>query len=210
MGSPSSTPLRRSTRPRRVPVSYATPDEDQADNTKHTGPPTQHQQPEGISTSCLNVVKAGSDKREASFSTPRTRSMVITRRASSATTGDPPQIHQSYEEAESTDNSDSEYGVKPKKKKLKVEHTYEKILVGGTEDKQEQVLRKICSSVGIQFSLFDTWTEDPRLKDPSKMNIPFLPNEILVEIFGHCRSEVLVQCEGSCQRFRYILKDNTR
>lgn len=119
-------------------------------------------------------------------------------------------IHPKYQEVESSDDSDGEYGVKPKKKKLKIAHIDEKIPVGNTGGGEDQVLGKICNGLGIQFSLFDSWVEDPWLKDPSKMNIPFMPNEVMMEIFGYCRTEVLVQCEKSCRRFQSLLKDNTR
>lgn len=212
MGLSDNTPPRRSTRPRKVPVSYAVPDEDQMDDVELlTQCQHQGQQPKKIPVSRSRAVKAESpDKHEVSSTIIRTRSMAVTRVISPAAAGNPPEIYHEHQEIESSDDSDGEYGVKPKKKKRKIAHLYEKIFVGKAEDKEEQALQKVCSGLGIPFSFFDSWVEDPKLKDPSKMNIPFLPTEIIVEIFGHCRSEVLVQCEKSCQRFKTILKDNTK
>lgn len=171
---------------------------------------SRHQQ-KSAHVSHANTTKArGPDKYQSSSTAAQTRiARMAPRRVTSAAVGNP-LIHLKYQEVESSDDSDGEYGVKPKKKKLKIAHIYEKIPVGNIGGGEEQVLGKICNGLGIQFSLFDSWVEDPWLKDPSTMNIPFMPNEVMMEIFGYCRTEVLVQCEKSCRRFQSLLKDNTR
>lgn len=212
MGQPNAAPLRRSTRPRKVPASYAVPDEDPMNDIQYTDISTisrqQGHQQKSIHVSHGNTSKVrGPDKYQSSSTAARTR--MAPRRVTSAAMGNPP-IHLKYQEVESSDDSDGEYGVKPKKKKSKIAHIYEKTPAGNIGGGEEQALGKICSGLGIQFSLFDSWVEDPWLKDPSTMNIPFMPNEVMMEIFGYCRTEVLVQCEKSCQRFQSLLKDNTR
>lgn len=213
MSQSNVTFLRRSTRPRKVPASYAVPDEDPMCDVQYTDLPTQSQRQEhqnkGASASRSSAVKAsGSDKHQPPYTAVQTRLVVpgevpFTSLGSSL-------VRLKHQEVESSDDSDGEYGVKPKKKKLKIAHTYGEIPIENTGGGEEQALRRICNGLGIQFSLFDNWVEDPWLKDPSKVNVPFMPNEVMMEIFGYCRTEALVQCEKSCRRFQSLLKDNTR
>lgn len=211
----TSLRLRRSTRLRKVPASYAVPDEDPMSDFQYTGLPTQsrwqeHQQKNTPASHSSTMKARGLDKHQIPSTAVQTRliRLMTPRKVPSAAPGSL-LVRLKYQEVESSDGSDGEYGVKPKKKKLKIAHIYEKISVGNTGG-EEQVLRRICNGLGIQFSLFDGWVEDPWLKDPSKVNIPFMPNEVMMEIFGYCRTEALVQCEKSCRRFQSLLKDNTR
>lgn len=180
------------------------------EGVKHTELPVQHQLQSKTRISHISTEEARFPTRYGPSSTiVQAQPMPFTTKVP-YTTADPAQPHSRHQEAEPSDDSDGEYGVRPQKKKSKIIHLCENVSTGETGDKEEQVLRKICSSLGINFSLFDSWVEDPRLRDSSKLNIPFMPNEIMMEIFGHCRSEVLVQCERSCRRFQSLLKDNTR
>ena len=76
------------------------------------------------------------------------------------------------------------------------------------EMSRELEMRKICTRLKIDFALFDNWPEDPAVAESARMRIPYLPNEIVYQIFENCRSEVLVNCQKSCARFRAILQDN--
>lgn len=78
------------------------------------------------------------------------------------------------------------------------------------EAQDEVLLRRTCEGLGIDYSLFDNWVEDPRGKKLQDMKIPFLPNEIMLQIFNECRPETLVECMKASKRFRDLLNENTR
>ncbi|KAH8154104.1 uncharacterized protein LAJ45_01871 [Morchella importuna] len=77
------------------------------------------------------------------------------------------------------------------------------------EELDEELLRRTCESLNIDYSLFDDWTEDPRGMRIEDMKIPFLPSEIMLQIFSECRPEVLVECKKTCRRFRDLLSGNS-
>lgn len=78
------------------------------------------------------------------------------------------------------------------------------------EELDDVLLRRTCKGLNIEYSHFDDWIEDPRGKRPEDMNIPFLPNEIMLQIFNECRPETLVECMKASKRFRNLLNGNTR
>lgn len=78
------------------------------------------------------------------------------------------------------------------------------------EEQDEVLLRCTCEELGIDYSLFDGWVEDPRGKKLSDMRIPFLPNEIMLQIFNECRPEALVECMKASKRFQDLLNENTK
>lgn len=78
------------------------------------------------------------------------------------------------------------------------------------EGHDELLLRRTCEGLGIDYSLFDDWVEDPRGRKIQDMKIPFLPNEIILQIFNECRPETLVECMNASKRFRDLLNGNTR
>lgn len=91
-----------------------------------------------------------------------------------------------------------------KKRRMKGEKTLT------LEGQDELLLRRTCEGLGIDYSLFDDWVEDPRGKKLQDMKIPFLPNEIMLQIFNGCRPETLVECMNASKRFRDLLNENTR
>lgn len=105
--------------------------------------------------------------------------------------------------SESTDDS-AVLCTPTKKRRMKGEKT------PTPEGYDELLLRRTCEGLGIDYSLFDDWVEDPRGKKIQDMKIPFLPNEIILQIFNECRPETLVECMNASKRFRDLLNENTR
>lgn len=105
-----------------------------------------------------------------------------------------------HQRSESTDDRHTP----TKKRRVKGEKT------STLEGQDEVILRRTCEGLGIDYSLFDGWIEDPRGKKLPDMKISFLPNEIMLQIFNECRPETLVECMKASKRFWGLLNENTR
>ena len=107
--------------------------------------------------------------------------------------------------------SDPDYGSKTVQQKRRRLDSFEIHPPSGgisLEMSRELEMRKICTRLKIDFALFDAWPVDPVATGSAKLCIPYLPNEIVYHIFENCRSEVLVNCQKSCARFKAILQNS--
>ena len=185
-------PFRRSTRSRRVPTSYAEAEaeaEDEMGGLESGGPAGDN----GLVLGAPPSPAGGtvSNSRYTLEDTPSSSRRVRNR-------------------IQDSPISDPDYGSKRVQRKRRRLDNVGPLLSGdiSKEMSRELEMRRICTRLKIDFALFDNWPEDPAVTDSSNLRIPYLPNEIVYQILENCRSEVLVNCQKSCARFKEILQDN--